>query len=891
MHAATTIPAIEPLAASGSEGLDLLDAAVHDAPQGVLVVAGRADSYRIAYANVAMQALTGFLLPERSDMRLADLPLFGGPFTELLQGADAAGGSVEKDLVLRDRHRELSLHVEVSERAGGLRLLRVAEPAPADERAPLATLERCALAGRQGHWEWDLVAGTAWYDGMAARLLGGTSRDLAPSPKALHTRVHDDDRALLLSAIRRHLEQQQPFDIDLRLKDAEPEVWLRLKGEASRDSAALPMRMCGTLEDVTDRHRQLTDARADQAMLRATLDALRKGIAVLDPTGCILEINRTWADWPSAAGLMGLRFGFSENYAELCRSAQDRCAAATAAADGVERVLSGAEAEFVLNYRSLDLDGVDRAMQMRVQAFDTDKGRGAIVTHIDATGVDQAVRALRDNDAFYRMVLNSVPLYISYVNDRSELAFVNRIGEEWLGQPLEVLRGRRLDELSDAESYKAIAPRVDAVLAGRRVDFETQLLRDGVASIAAVSYVPHVVGGEVIGFFSVARDVTQEKRLETELLQAQKMEAMGRLTGGVAHDFNNLLSVIIGNLQLLEREAGAGSPFRNRISTALGAANRGSDLTRRLLSFSRRRTVDPKPIDVNTVVAGLEDLLERTISSSIQFSIASQANVWPICVDAGELENALLNLAINAGDAMPNGGSLVLTTRNLAAPASSAGQATALPPGEYVEIAVTDTGCGMPPEVVSKAFEPFFTTKEPGKGTGLGLSIVYGLAVRAGGTAVIDTRPGAGTSVKLFFPRYVADASRSGGRTARGAAHTGRGRVLVIDASAVRAGETRRVLSEGGFDVAVLGRSADVLAAATSPEAPDLVLIGDLPGGDLAPVALADRLRLLNPSIRVLHAAGTGLRQGTTPSVLPANTPDLVGAVRFALAKESASHV
>ena len=159
---------------------------------------------------------------------------------------------------------------------------------------------------------------------------------------------------------------------------------------------------------------------------------------------------------------------------------------------------------------------------------------------------------------------------------------------------------------------------------------------------------------------------------------------------------------------------------------------------------------------------------------------------------------------------------------------------------------MTDTGCGMPPEVVSKAFEPFFTTKEPGKGTGLGLSIVYGLAVRAGGTAVIDTRPGAGTSVKLFFPRYVADASRTGGRTARGAAHTGRGRVLVIDASAVRAGETRRVLSDGGFDVAVLGRSADVLAAATSPEAPDLVLIGDLPGGDLAPVALADRLRVPN---------------------------------------------
>jgi Histidine kinase-, DNA gyrase B-, and HSP90-like ATPase len=352
------------------------------------------------------------------------------------------------------------------------------------------------------------------------------------------------------------------------------------------------------------------------------------------------------------------------------------------------------------------------------------------------------------------------------------------------------------------------------------------------------------------------------------------------------------LSVIIGNLQRPEREAGAQSPLRNRIATALGAASRGSDLTRRLLSFSRRKTVDPKPIDANAVVAGLEDLLERTISSSIQFSIAMQANIWPICVDAGELENALLNLAINAGDAMPNGGSLVLTTRNLSAPAISAGQAAALPPGEYVEIAVSDTGCGMPPEVVSKAFEPFFTTKEPGKGTGLGLSIVYGLAARAGGTAVIDTRPGAGTSVKLFFPRHLPATPPAVARAPRGAAPAERGRVLVIDAAAERAAETRRVLSEGGFDVAVHGRSAEVLEAATAPDCPDLVLIGDLPNGDLAPVALADRVRLLNPSIRVLHSAGTGLRQGVSPSVLPADTPDLVGAVRFALAaKEPASHV
>ena len=899
MYSATQNPPRPEATPGGGVDLALLDAAVRTLPESILLVELAPEGPVTRYANDTMQALTEHLLGADSQVRLGDLPALGAPLCALIEAAGSAGDwEREVELATRQRSRPMQVRIrrvagqshwrliELSERHDSVHDAESDSDSDHDDAEPTEALRRAAAAGGLGHWEWDLVGGSAWYDGAAANLLGAHHRDVSATVRALHERLHDDDRAPFLSAIRRHLEQQQPFDIEVRVRESHPERWLRLRGAAGREHSGLPTRMAGTLEDTTRQRRQLEDVRRGQAVLRSTFDALVSGIAVLNERGEIVELNRTWAEWPSASGLMGLRFGFGEHYVSLCRSATDRCASAVEAAAGVERVLLHGDAEFILDYRATDLDGADRALQMRVQPFDTATGRGAIVTHTDCTGVDVAMRALKDNDAFYRMVLNSVPLYISYVNDRGELMFVNRTGEEWLGQPLSAMRGRRLAELTDDEGYAALKPRVQAVLGGRRVDFDTQLVRDGVVSDVAVSYVPHVTAGDVVGFFSVARDVTQHKRMEMELLQAQKMEAMGRLTGGVAHDFNNLLSVIIGNLQLLEREVGADSPLRARIGTALGAANRGGDLTRRLLSFSRRNTVMPKPIDVNAVVQGLEDLLTRTIGTTIQFGVALEAGVWPLCVDVGELENALLNLAINACDAMSEGGTLTLTTRNIPAASPEGACLAALPPGDFVEIAVVDTGCGMPPEVISKAFEPFFTTKEPGKGTGLGLSIVYGFAVRAGGTAVIDSKPGVGTTVRLLFPRHTATELKT-----EDTALMRHGRVLVVDASETRAGESADLLREGGFEVSVASAIDTALSVVAGPSPPNLVLLGDLPPGELGPVAFADRIRLINPSVQVVPSTASWVRPAPAGIAAPPAATDIVAVVRYALAKESASHV
>jgi PAS domain S-box-containing protein len=526
-----------------------------------------------------------------------------------------------------------------------------------------------------------------------------------------------------------------------------------------------------------------------------------------------------------------------------------------------------------------------------VRPFVTSKGRCVIVTHTDSTSVERATRAMRENDAFYRMILNAVPLYISYVNDQRELVHANRLAdlaEEWLGHPIDVLRGRRLQDLMDAESYRLVEARVDSVLRGRQVDFESQLVRDTQTLDIAVSYVPHVVNGAVEGFFSVARDVTQEKRLESELLQSQKMEAMGRLTGGIAHDFNNLLSVIMGNLQLLERDLGDQTARQAQVRTALGAASRGADLTRRLLSFARPKARDAKPIDANALIDGLEELIVRTLGNSIELGLDLEPAVWPVRVDAGELENALLNLAINARDAMSDGGSLRVVTRNVRLSSADSAQAPSLSSGDYVEVSVRDTGCGMPAEVVKKAFEPFFTTQAPGKGTGLGLSIVYGFAIRCGGTALIESLPGSGTAVRLFFPRC-------GGAAATSAALVGvardESRVLVVDNDVKRSQTTARLLRDASFHVDTAADLAQAIAAVSAAPAPDLVLLGATVCSATGSEDWCRRLRACNPQVRVLCPPAGSPSSPSPPDTAGAKGADLVRIVRSAIAEELAANV
>ncbi|MCB4806035.1 hybrid sensor histidine kinase/response regulator [Methylobacterium brachiatum] len=365
---------------------------------------------------------------------------------------------------------------------------------------------------------------------------------------------------------------------------------------------------------------------------------------------------------------------------------------------------------------------------------------------------------------------------------------------------------------------------------------------------------------------AVGRDFTAEREradalaaAEEALRQSQKMEAVGQLTGGIAHDFNNLLAGISGSLELIQTRLAQGrlKDVDRYINAAQGASKRAAALTHRLLAFSRRQTLDPKPTDVNRLVAGLEELIRRTVGPAVTVDVIAATGLWPALVDPPQLENALLNLCINARDAMPEGGSIIIETANTALDAREARQRD-MPPGPYLLLRVTDTGTGMAPEIVGKVFEPFFTTKPLGQGTGLGLSMIYGFAQQSGGQVRIVSELGRGTKVCLYLPRHGGTVAEEDPLAAAGApARAAPGEtVLVVDDEPTVRMLVTEVLEDLGYTAIEAADSVAGLKVLQSDVRIDL-LVSDvgLPGG-MNGRQMAEAGRSTRPGLKVLFITG-----------------------------------
>jgi PAS domain S-box-containing protein len=364
--------------------------------------------------------------------------------------------------------------------------------------------------------------------------------------------------------------------------------------------------------------------------------------------------------------------------------------------------------------------------------------------------------------------------------------------------------------------------------------------------------------------YGVARDVTAEKvaaeRLkatEEALLQSQKMEAVGQLTGGIAHDFNNLLTGIVGSLDLLQTRLNQGRTenVSRYIDAAMTSANRAAALTHRLLAFARRQPLIPKSVDANALVVSLEDLLRRTIGETIDLAIVAADDLWCTLCDPNQLESALLNLAINARDAMPDGGKLTIATANARLDGVTA-DTPALAPGDYICIAVTDTGTGMSAEVVARAFDPFFTTKPIGQGTGLGLSMIYGFARQSNGHVTIDSKLGQGTSIRLYLPRHHGDVAAAHASAIRAAEHAATGEtVLVVEDEPVVRGVILEMLGEQGYRTLEAVDGPSGLRILRTDERIDLLVTDvGLPG--MNGRQLADQARETRPGLKILFITG-----------------------------------
>jgi two-component system, cell cycle sensor histidine kinase and response regulator CckA len=397
--------------------------------------------------------------------------------------------------------------------------------------------------------------------------------------------------------------------------------------------------------------------------------------------------------------------------------------------------------------------------------------------------------------------------------------------------------------------------------------------------------------GEVEAFEMIAEDITERRALEEQFRQAQKMEAVGRLAGGVAHDFNNLLTVIKGYSELMMDQIQPGDPLRPEIEEVKKAADRAAGLTRQLLAFSRKQVLAPKVLDMNAVVTNLEQLLRRLIGEDVEMISNLDPALGRAKADPGQVEQVIMNLVVNARDAMPGGGKLTIATANVILDENSLHPHT-VPSGPYIMLSVTDTGIGMDAETRLRIFEPFFTTKEQGKGTGLGLSTVYGIVKQSGGYVWVYSEPGMGSTFKVYLPRVHDAAETAPAAPPPVALRTGTETILLVeDEDGVRA-LARQILQKRGYTVLEARHGGEALLICERHPQPVHLLLTDVVLSQMSGRELAQRLLPLRPEMKVLYMSGYSeeaivqhgvLDPGTSFLQKPFSTESLIGKVREVL--------
>lgn len=679
----------------------------------------------------------------------------------------------------------------------------------------------------------------------ATRMFGVEVETVLADPDSWFDRVHPEDRADLEESIRQSYETFEMWSWEGRfLRSDGKTVWFR--------GSSIPRRLDdgsvlwnGLILDVTETKHADEALRESKDQFAQVTENLPIIIGLVDRDERVLWCNRLAADWMQRPieQIIGHRIEemtSPENY----RSLQP----------AIREALAGnrTETESELTYP----DGKVRHVQ---RIYVPNIGPGGAVAGFyyfvhDITERKKAEQAMKENRDRLALIADNLPALIVYLDADERYLFVNKRCCEWYARDADQILGKRVAEIY-GDRYSMFEERFRRVENGETVEFEDQIdYPDGVTRYVRATYLPHKsVDGEILGIFSLVEDVTAFRHAEERARQAQKMEAVGQLTGGVAHDFNNLLAVIIGNAEILVEDLGNSDPSPGAI---LRAARRGTELTQRLLAFSRRQPLDPRPVDLGDLVDSMSGMLSRTLGEGIRIVVTREPDLWPAMADAGQVESALLNLAINARDAMPGGGRLTIECRNVRLDATSFNDGSDVAAGDYTMLVVSDNGHGMPSDVLERVFEPFFTTKQVGQGTGLGLSMIYGFAKQSGGHVTIRSGPNRGTAVKLYLPRAMDDISISGANDLADLP-CGKGETVLLleDDDDVRAlavrileGLNYRVVEAGCAETAeralATAKSVDLLLS-------DVVLPGPINGPDFAARACEG-----NPELKVLFMSG-----------------------------------
>ncbi|MBV8889777.1 MAG: PAS domain S-box protein [Alphaproteobacteria bacterium] len=512
------------------------------------------------------------------------------------------------------------------------------------------------------------------------------------------------------------------------------------------------------------------------------------------------------------------------------------------------------------------------------------------------TAERQVAQELRDSDRQFRLLVAGVTDYALFMLDtRGVISSWNAGAQRIKGYLPEEIVGRHFSNFYTAEDRAAGVPARALATAARQGTYEAEgwrVRKNGSLFFASVVIdAIHDEQGTLIGFAKITRDITERReaqlalqRAQEQLVQSQKMEALGQLTGGVAHDFNNMLMVVSGNAQTLKRRLGDPRDLRAVEAIELAAA-RGENLTRQLLTFARRQALNPVAIRLREHLAAFRDVLDSSVRGNIDLVVDISEDVWPVAVDIPEFELALINTVVNARDAMPEGGTLTIGAQNVRLRAADTPERVH---GKYVALSVTDTGCGIAADVLPKVFEPFFTTKELNKGTGLGLSQVYGFTRQSGGTVAIASDPGRGTTVTLYLPRSLVPVAAQPETMASAGSGLASETILLVEDNPEVKEIAASLLDQLGYQVNAVDSATEAMQVLDSGERVDLVFSDVVMPGDFDGLALANRVSKEYPQIPVLLTSGyakaaSAAEKGFTILRKPYRLAALAEAVRDAL--------
>ena len=758
--------------------------------------------------------------------------------------------------------------VDTSERAAGKLLAQGKESAELALRESHDQLRLAQVAGGVGLFLVDVNENTITGSKEFFRLFGLPTADTRPVADldALFVDSPSDDGVShgVPTCQSGHPCGDAPLETEYRIRKADTgEVrWLARRAEFVRDAQGKPAFMRGVVQDVTDRKAAEATVKASEARFRALVQTLPNQVWIADSDGQLTWFNQVVCDYTglSASDMTGEAWTHMVHPDDLARVVEvwTRCL----------RTL----APYKIEFRVLRHDGVYRWHLVRGVPVETDTGVqwvGANTDIDDQRVVQEGLSAhnvqlekqvddrTRDLDRMWRLSTDLIVLG----DTNGQIRSVNPAWERLLGWTDGELVGSgflRLVHPDDVDRTRAELEQLSLGIVTQR--FENRFRRrDG--GYCTISWLA-VPEGRLI--HAVGRDISAEResaealqQVEERLRQSQKMEALGQLTGGIAHDFNNLLQGISGSIDIVRSRLadGRSDDVERFMDAATQSAHRAASLIQRLLAFARRQSLDSRTVDVNQLVVSMEDLLARTLGPQIELKVAPGQDVWLARSDENQLESAILNLAINARDAMPDGGTLTLETLNSTLDAAYVRAHEGLQAGDYAVVAVTDTGIGMTPAVLAKVFEPFFTTKPIGQGTGLGLSGIYGFTKQSGGHVRIHSRPGQGTTVRLFLPRDLAMPEAVTPLPAPDIPHGEGETVLVVEDDAAVRMIVLDELAELGYQTLEAIDGPTALPMLQSSRKIDLLLTDvGLPG--MNGRQIAEIARQHRPGLRVLFMTG-----------------------------------